>query len=129
MRRLAEEEDVPLIDLTEITTRLYTAWGPVESTKAFVSLPCRDIPGQETDLEDNTHFNPYGGWQIAKCVVAGNYDAGLPLAQFVRPVSRDSILISDSFGDTGYPLPRALRSINRWVADIGSLVFFGRLGD
>ncbi|MCD8101652.1 MAG: rhamnogalacturonan acetylesterase [Alistipes sp.] len=84
MRKLAAEEGLPLIDLTEMTTRLYEAWGPEESKRAFVHYPAGTFPEQETDLEDNTHFNPYGGYQIAKCVVQGIVEQDLPLKRYIR---------------------------------------------
>lgn len=105
MRKLAADEGVPLIDLTEMTTRLYTAWGPEESTKAFVHYPAGTFPEQEEDLEDNTHFNPFGGWQIAKCVVQGIIDADLPLKRYIRPGFWGGYDPSrpDSFGDYRIP--------------------------
>jgi lysophospholipase L1-like esterase len=70
MRQLAEEEEVMLIDLNEMSKVLYEAWGPEESKKAFVHYPAGTFPGQADALEDNTHFNTYGGYQICKSVVS-----------------------------------------------------------
>ena len=71
MRRLAAEENIPLVDLHAMTRTLYEALGVEGSKKAFVHYPANTWPGQTKVLEDNTHFNPYGAYQIAKCVITG----------------------------------------------------------
>jgi hypothetical protein len=48
---------------------LYEAWGPDKSIKAFVHYPANTFPGQIKKLEDNTHFNPYGAYELARCIV------------------------------------------------------------
>nr|WP_321335249.1 rhamnogalacturonan acetylesterase [uncultured Bacteroides sp.] len=71
MRWLAHKENVPLIDLNAMTRILYEAMGVEGTKKAFVHYPANTYPGQTKALEDNTHFNPYGAYQIAKCVIEG----------------------------------------------------------
>lgn len=78
-RRVALEEQVPLIDLTAMTTRLYTALGPEGSKRAFVIYP-------EQQLNDNTHFNPYGAYEIARIVVQAIKDQLPALAGYLYPV-------------------------------------------
>ena len=70
-RQTAEEEGVPLIDLNAMSKLLYEAMGPEPSKKAFVHYPAGSFPGQETALQDDTHFSTYGAYQLAKCVVEG----------------------------------------------------------
>jgi len=70
-RKVASEDHVPLIDLNQLVTTLYEAMGPEESKKALVHYPANTYPGQTQPLADNTHFNPYGAYEIAKCVVEG----------------------------------------------------------
>lgn len=72
-RKVAKEEGVPLIDLTALTSRFYETLGAEGAKKAFVIYP-------ELNLNDNTHFNPYGAYEIAKMVVQGIKDNGLDLA-------------------------------------------------
>lgn len=84
MRWLAEKENIPLIDLHALTRILYEAMGVEESKHAFVHYPANTYPGQDKPLEDNTHFNPYGAYQIAKCVIEGMKKAGLPIVQYLR---------------------------------------------
>ena len=71
MRWLAEKENVPLIDLNEMTRTLYEAMGVEPSKRAFVHYPAGSYPGQTQDFADNTHFNPYGAYEIARCIVEG----------------------------------------------------------
>jgi len=75
-RKVASEEGVPLIDLTALTTRMYEALGPEGSKSAFVIYP-------EQNLNDNTHFNPYGAYQIAKIVAHEIRGHNLELAKYL----------------------------------------------
>ncbi|GAC1376190.1 MAG: rhamnogalacturonan acetylesterase [Hymenobacter sp.] len=84
-RAVAQQENVPLIDLHAMTVRLYEALGPEESKKAFVHYPANTYPGQPQGLADDTHFNPYGAFEIARCVVEGLKANQLTLAKFLRP--------------------------------------------
>ncbi len=70
-RKVAQEENVPLIDLNKMVTRFYDALGVENSKKALVHYPANTFPGQTKALEDNTHFNPYGAYELAKCIVEG----------------------------------------------------------
>ena len=40
-------------------------------------------------LADNTHFNPYGAYEVAKMVVMGMKELNLPLVKFIRPEWKD----------------------------------------
>ena len=84
MRFIAQRENVPLIDLQEMTRTLYETLGVEESKHAFVQYPAGTYPGQKEDLKDNTHFNPYGAYEIAKCVIEGMKQIDLPLTQYIR---------------------------------------------
>lgn len=70
-RWIAKKEGVSLIDLTEMTTRLFNAMGEAGTKHAFVHYPAGTYPGQKDAFADNTHFNPYGATEIAKCIVLG----------------------------------------------------------
>lgn len=83
-RKVAGEEKVALVDLNAMTAKLYEALGVDESKKALVHYPANTYPGQTTPLADNTHFNPYGAYEIAKCVVEGIKANKLGLATFLR---------------------------------------------
>ncbi len=84
MRKLAKEENVPLIDLHNYTRTLYETVGVEPSRHIFVQYPANTFPNQPKKLEDNTHFNPYGGTQIVQCVVYGMKQINLPLVKYLR---------------------------------------------
>jgi hypothetical protein len=84
MRQTAKEENVALIDLNAMSKILYEAWGPEKSIKAFVHYPANTFPNQKEELKDNTHFNPYGAYELAKCIVSSIQKQNLPLAKFIR---------------------------------------------
>lgn len=71
MRWMAAKEHLPLIDLNKVTRTLYETLGVEGSKHAFVQYPAGTYPRQNVELKDNTHFNPYGAYQIAKCVAEG----------------------------------------------------------
>ena len=84
MRWLAAKENIPLIDLNEMTRTLYEAMGEKESMHAFVHYPAGSYPGQTKDFADNTHFNPYGAYEISKCIIEGMKKVNLPLIKYIR---------------------------------------------
>lgn len=89
VRLLAKEENVPLIDLNNMSKDLYEVWGVEGSKKAFVHYPAGTFPDQDKALEDNTHFNPYGGYQIARCIIKGIIDADLPIEKYIKKEYRN----------------------------------------
>jgi hypothetical protein len=84
MRQVAKEEDVLLLDLNAMSKSLYEAWGVEGSLKAFVHYPANSFPGQKDPLKDNTHFSPYGAYELAKCIITGIRSSSLPLAVFLK---------------------------------------------
>lgn len=85
MRWVAGREQVSLIELHDMTRTLFEALGEEGSKQALVHYPAHTFPGQQKAFADNTHFNPYGAYQVAKCVVEGMKIIGLPLLQYLRP--------------------------------------------
>jgi hypothetical protein len=61
----------------------YEALGPDISTKAFVHYPAGTFPGQTAELKDNTHFNSYGAYELARCIVEGIKANKLGIAKFL----------------------------------------------
>lgn len=85
VRQTGKEENVAVIDLNAMSKTLYEAWGSERSLKAFVHYPANSFPGQKEELKDNTHFSPYGAYELAKCIVSSIRKQNLPLAKFIRP--------------------------------------------
>ena len=86
MKMVAERENVPLIDLNQMTKTFFETLGYEDSKRALVHYP-KEAYGKE--LADNTHFNPYGAYEVAKCVVMGMKQLQLPIVQYLRPEWRD----------------------------------------
>lgn len=84
VRQTAKEENVAIIDLNAMSKIMYEAWGPEKSVKAFVHYPANTFPGQDKKLEDNTHFNTYGAYEIARCIVQAIRDIKLPIAKNLK---------------------------------------------
>ena len=89
MKAVAGREQVPVIDLTQMSTVFYETLGEEGSKKALVHYPANTFPNQEKALADNTHFNPYGAWEIAKMVVMGLKQIQSPLASYLRQEWQD----------------------------------------
>ncbi len=86
MKMVAEKENVPLIDLNAMTKTFFETLGFEDSKRALVHYP-EEVYGRK--LEDNTHFNPYGAYEVAKCVVMGMKQLNLPIVQYLRPDWQD----------------------------------------
>jgi lysophospholipase L1-like esterase len=84
VRQTGKEENVAVIDLNAMSKTLYETWGVEKSIKAFVNYPANTFPGQEKKLEDNTHFSPYGAYELANCIVSNIRKQNLPLAKFIK---------------------------------------------
>ncbi len=101
VRRVAAEEKVALIDLGALSTRFYNALGPEESKKAFVHYAAGTFPGQSAALRDDTHFNPYGAYQLGRGVAQGIQaalpDLALHLACDLKPFDPDHPDAPESF--------------------------------
>jgi lysophospholipase L1-like esterase len=84
LRQTAKETGVALIDLNASTKMFYEALGVEDSKKSLVHYPANTYPNQPKALEDNTHFNPYGAYQLAGYVMQGIRAQKLPLAKFIK---------------------------------------------
>ena len=86
MKSVAEREKVPVIDLNVMTKQFFETLGFEDSKRALVHYP-KELYGRE--LADNTHFNPYGAYEVAKCVVMGMKKLQLPIVRYLRPEWQD----------------------------------------
>ena len=89
MRTVARREKVPYIELNGMTTVLYETLGFEGSKKALVHYPANTFANQPQPLADNTHFNPYGAWQVAKLIVMGLKQIHSPLVKYLRTDWKD----------------------------------------
>lgn len=69
VRKLAELEKVPLLELTVATEQLLQRKGPEDSKKLFDWIPAGEFAPDSQELKDDTHFNAYGGSRICDLAV------------------------------------------------------------
>ena len=84
MRTVARREQIPVIELNGMTHTFYEALGFEGSKRALVHYPANTFPDQPKPLADNTHFNPFGAWEVAKMIVMGLKQMQSPLADHLR---------------------------------------------
>lgn len=84
VRAVAERENVPLIDLTEMSKTFFETLGFENSKRALVHYPAGTFKGQTNAFADNTHFNPFGAYEVAKMIVMGLKQTNSPLIQNLR---------------------------------------------
>lgn len=89
MRAVAKREGVPVIELHDMTRTFFETLGYENSKKALVHYPANTFPAQDKPLADNTHFNPYGAYEIAKMVVMGMKQLNLPIVKYLRSDWKD----------------------------------------
>ncbi|MEG9436676.1 rhamnogalacturonan acetylesterase [Edaphobacter sp. HDX4] len=85
LRQIAEAEKLPLVDLNTMSKVMWETMGPDGTLKAFVHYPANTFPGQTEALSDNTHFNSYGAYELARCVVQSLREQKSPLVKWMRP--------------------------------------------
>jgi lysophospholipase L1-like esterase len=84
-RDVAAQEHLGLIDLNAMSKTLFEAMGDAGTLHAFVHYPANTFPDQPQELKDDTHFNSYGAYELARAIVQSIRDQHLPLEQYLRP--------------------------------------------
>ena len=85
LRAIAKEQGLPLIDLNAMSKTMWETMRPDGTLKAFVHYPANTFAGQTAELKDDTHFNSYGAYELARCVVESLREKKLPLAEDLKP--------------------------------------------
>jgi lysophospholipase L1-like esterase len=89
VREVAAQQKVALIDLNAMSKTLFETIGPEGTLKAFMHYPVGSFPGQTAAISDNTHFDGYGAYELARCMVHGIREANLPLTKLLDPAVPD----------------------------------------
>ena len=79
IREVAQESEVPLIDLATRSKTLYEQLGPEETKKLFLWFTLGEYLNYPDGIQDDTHFSEYGARKIAKLVIQSIQDIHLPL--------------------------------------------------
>jgi lysophospholipase L1-like esterase len=85
IREVAAQQKAALIDLNAMSRTLFDAIGPEGTLKVFMHYPAGSFPGQTAAINDDTHFNSYGAYELARCIVRGIREAHLPIASLLDP--------------------------------------------
>lgn len=89
MRYVAKRENVPVIELHDMTRDFFETLGFENSKHALVHYPMGTFPNQQKALADNTHFNPYGAYEVAKMVIMGIRQHHLPMENGIKSDFQD----------------------------------------
>jgi lysophospholipase L1-like esterase len=84
-RQVAAENHVELIDLTAMSKTLFEAMGDEGSKHAFMHFPANTFPDQIAAYADNTHFNSYGAYELARCILLGIRANGMTFMPLIDP--------------------------------------------
>jgi lysophospholipase L1-like esterase len=83
VRRVAVEQQVPLIDLDKESQALLQQFGPENSKLLFNYLAPGQHPNYPDGRQDDTHFNELGARRMAEIVLADIRSLKLPLAAHI----------------------------------------------
>ncbi|MDR1673491.1 MAG: pectate lyase [Bacteroidales bacterium] len=83
VRELAKELDVPLIDMAVMTERMLIRMGHEDSKRIYMWLQSGQSPKFPDGLQDDTHLNEYGAFQVAQMVAGSIRAQQLPLAEYL----------------------------------------------
>lgn len=104
MREVADQQKIALIDLNAMSKTLFETMGETGTLHAFVHYPLNSFPNQPDELKDDTHFNSYGAYELARAVVQSIRDQHLPLEPYLRlPISVFDPAHPDSFASWKLP--------------------------
>ncbi|HOZ85990.1 MAG TPA: rhamnogalacturonan acetylesterase [Niabella sp.] len=84
VRRVAKERKTALIDLNALSKTMLESMGEQESEGIFAHFPAGTFPNRDKPIADNTHFRPYGAYEISKLIVTGVRQAKLELAKYLK---------------------------------------------
>ena len=85
MAALANQEQIPLIDLNTKSRALFQQLGPEGTVELFMNLQPGESSNYPEGVNDNTHFSEKGARQMAILVVDGIIESSLePLKKHLK---------------------------------------------
>lgn len=89
MKRVGQELDVPVIDLTSLSEALVDGWGENVARELYMTLPAGKYPHYPDGLSDTTHLQPLGAITFAALIAKELHQLG----------GRYAELLSDEYAD------------------------------
>jgi len=86
MKEVAQELNVPIVDLSALSVAYYDSIGPAGTLSVFLHVEPGVYQAFPNGSADNTHFQEYGAIQIARLLSGGIKELGLPLSLQVKNV-------------------------------------------
>lgn len=84
MKELAQEEKVPVIDLTSKSKALYQQLGPEKTKEMFLWLNAGENHNYPNGVSDSTHFQEKGAKEVALLVIEGIIELHLPITNHLN---------------------------------------------
>lgn len=84
MKAVAEREQVPVIDLNAMTKTIFETMGEEGSKHLLVHYKMGSFPWQDREFADNTHYNPFGAYEVSKLIVMGLKQMQSPLVGLLK---------------------------------------------
>ena len=83
VRKVAQSNDVPLIDMTTLSMELVRNLGETESKWLYHHLDAGEHPNYPQGKSDDTHFNELGARKMAQLVLDGIRELNLELKNHI----------------------------------------------
>jgi lysophospholipase L1-like esterase len=87
VRRVAREQDTPLLDLNRDSMELLARLGPESSKRLYDWIPAGEFEPDSKGLSDDTHFNAYGASRMCDLAVWEIEHDVLQLTVWLKPYS------------------------------------------
>jgi len=84
VRQIAQEKQISLIDMHQLSQKAIENAGVDGSKKIFMHYPAGVFPKFPKGIEDNTHFSPYGAKLMASLVAQALVSLSHPLKSFLK---------------------------------------------
>ena len=84
MRKIADELDVPLVDLHAMTADLFNSLGPEESKKLFMWLKPGEYDHYPEGVQDDTHLTEAGAETMAEMVIQSLQQQHITLIKYLK---------------------------------------------
>ena len=96
-RNVAQELNVPFVDMNKLTHDLVEGMGPEASKQLFMWVPAGKVAAMPKGREDNTHLNIFGARRVASLTIDAIAREVPALAPYVRHY--DYVVAKDGSGD------------------------------